>query len=216
MRSSHLPKAMKALLEPRKTPVQSRSTASVEAIREATVQVLLKEGKEGLTTRKVADRAGVSVGTLYQYFPNKSALLQAVLRNHLEGVAKAICAACEELHGATLDEMAVGLVEGFMRAKLRHVEASRALYFVSDDVGGAEIARRNGTRNVAAVAELLESAKEKLTEDSQVVASIMLATMAGVSRRMLEARLRDEELAAMKRGMTTMVRAYLATCTAGV
>ena len=71
-------------------PVQARSTASVDAILEAAVQVLLKEGRERLTTRKVADRAGVSVGTLYQYFPNKSALLQAVLRNHLEGVAQPI------------------------------------------------------------------------------------------------------------------------------
>jgi AcrR family transcriptional regulator len=201
-------------LEPRKLPVQARSAASVEAIREAAVQVLLKEGKEQLTTRKVADRAGVSVGTLYQYFPNKSALLQAVLRNHLEGVAGAIHAVCEEWKGASLDEMAIALVEGFMKAKLRHVEASRALYFVSDDVGGMAIARGHAARNVAAVAAMLGSAKEKLTEDAQVAASIVLASMAGVSRRMLEAKLRDGELAAMQQGLKAMVRAYLETCTA--
>ena len=209
-------KSPKPVLEPRKTPVQQRSNASVQAIHEAAVQVLLSSGKEGLTTRKVADRAGVSVGTLYQYFPNKSALLQAVLRNHLEGVARTIHAVCEQSRGATLDEMAVALVQEFMKAKLRHVETSRALYLVSDDVGGAEIARRNGTRNVAAVAELLESAKEKLTEDPQVVASIVLSTMAGVSRRMLDARLRDEEMKAMQQGLVTMVRAYLQTCTARI
>jgi AcrR family transcriptional regulator len=201
-------------LEPRKTPVQERSNASVQAIREAAVQVLLSAGKEGLTTRKVADRAGVSVGTLYQYFPNKSALLQAVLRNHLEGVARAIRIACEENKGVTLDEMAIALVQEFMKAKLRHVEASRALYMVSDDVGGAEIARNNATRNVAAVAALLESAKERLTEDPQIVASIVLSTMAGVSRRMMEARPHDGELEAMQQGLATMVRAYLQTCAA--
>jgi len=211
-----LAKSVKPVLEPRKTPVQKRSNASVRAIHEAAVQVLLSVGKEGLTTRKVADRAGVSVGTLYQYFPNKSALLQAVLRNHLEGVAGTIHAVCEQSRGATLDEMAIALVQEFMKAKLRHVETSRALYLVSDDVGGAEIARRNGTRNVAAVAGLLESAKEKLTEDPQVVASIVLSTMAGVSRRMLEARLRDDELKAMQQGLATMVRAYLQTCTARI
>ena len=209
-------KNAKPVLEPRKTPVQQRSNASVQAIREAAVQVLLSTGKEGLTTRKVADRAGVSVGTLYQYFPNKSALLQAVLRNHLEGVAQAIRIACERNKGLTLDEMAIALVQEFMKAKLRHVEASRALYMVSDDVGGAEIARRNGTRNVATVATLLESAKERLNEDPQVVASIVLAAMAGVSRRMLEARLHDGELQAMQQGLTTMVRAYLQTCAARV
>ena len=71
------------VLEPRKSPVQARSTASVHAILEATIQVLLKVGKERLTTTRVASRAGVSVGTLYQYFPNKSALLQAALKRHL-------------------------------------------------------------------------------------------------------------------------------------
>jgi AcrR family transcriptional regulator len=58
-------------LEPRKTPVQERSTVTVEAIYEATFQVLLAVGPDRLTTTRVAERAGVSVGTLYQYFPNK-------------------------------------------------------------------------------------------------------------------------------------------------
>ena len=58
--------------EPRKTPIQARSTVTVEAISEATIQVLLSHGAERLTTTRVAERAGVSVGTLYQYYPNSS------------------------------------------------------------------------------------------------------------------------------------------------
>ena len=50
--------------EPRKTPVQARSAVTVEAISEATIQVLLSQGSDRLTTTRVADRAGVSVGTL--------------------------------------------------------------------------------------------------------------------------------------------------------
>jgi len=60
--------------QPRKTPIQARSTATVEAISEATIQVLLSHG------------AGVSVGTLYQYYRNKRSLLFAVLENHLNNV----------------------------------------------------------------------------------------------------------------------------------
>lgn len=206
--------AAKVALEPRKQPVQARSAASVEAICEAAVQVLLKEGKEQLTTRKVADRAGVSVGTLYQYFPNKSALLQAVLRNHLESVSAAIHAACERWKGASLEEMATGLVEDFLKAKMSRVEASRALYFVSDDLGGAEIYRKNAARNVVAVATMLASTKDRLTENPQVMASIVLASMAGVSRRILETKLRDGELRAMQQGLTVLVRAYLKSCAA--
>ena len=84
-----------ALLEPRKSPVQARSAASVEAILEATIQVLVDAGKERLTTTRVARRAGVSVGTLYQYFPNKSALLQAALKRHLDEVTDAIELVCK-------------------------------------------------------------------------------------------------------------------------
>jgi hypothetical protein len=58
-------------LEPRKTPIQARSTVTVQAISEATIQVLLSHGAERLTTTRVAERAGVSVGTLYQYSSNK-------------------------------------------------------------------------------------------------------------------------------------------------
>src|SRR5579862_5736285 len=63
--------------EPRKTPIQARSAVTVEAISEATIQVLLSHGTERLTTTRIAERAGVSVGTLYQYYPNKQSLLFA-------------------------------------------------------------------------------------------------------------------------------------------
>src|SRR3984885_7390051 len=104
-RSSHLPPRSDLVLEPRKSPVQARSAASVEAILDATIQVLLAVGIERLTTTRVALRAGVSVGTLYQYFPNKSALLQAVLPRHLSAVANAIQQVCEEQQGGSLETM---------------------------------------------------------------------------------------------------------------
>ena len=81
-----MPQRSQTVLEPRKSPVQARSAASLDAILEATIQVLLQVGKESLTTTKVALRAGVSVGTLYQYFPNKSALLKAALKRHMDGI----------------------------------------------------------------------------------------------------------------------------------
>ena len=64
---------------PRKLPCQSRSKATFDAIVEATTQLLLREGYDRFTTARVASRAGVSIGTLYQYFPNKTALAVAVI-----------------------------------------------------------------------------------------------------------------------------------------
>ena len=120
-----------ALLEPRKSPVQARSTASVDAILEATIQVLLQVGKDRLTTTRVASRAGVSVGTLYQYFPNKSSLLQAVLKRHLATIADAIELTCEEQKGNTPRQMATALIIAFLEAKMRDTKTSVALYSVS-------------------------------------------------------------------------------------
>lgn len=59
----------------RKNPQQARSNQLVEAVLDAAVQVLMKEGAQRFTTARVAERAGVSVGSLYQYFPNKAAIL---------------------------------------------------------------------------------------------------------------------------------------------
>src|SRR5437667_11854396 len=117
-RSSHLPRRTQAALEPRKSPVQARSAATVDAVLEATIQVLLQVGKERLTTTKVALRAGVSVGTLYQYFPNKSALLKAALKRHLDEVTNAIELVCHEQAGHSLEQMATALMTSFLEAKM--------------------------------------------------------------------------------------------------
>jgi AcrR family transcriptional regulator len=70
-----VPARKKSALSPRKQPRQQRSTKLVEAILEAAVRVLSRDGAAKFNTVRVAQRAGVSVGSLYQYFPNKQAIL---------------------------------------------------------------------------------------------------------------------------------------------
>src|ERR1700740_2538648 len=103
-----------AAFEPRKTPIQARSAVTGASVREATIQVLLSHGAERLTTTKVAERAGVSVGTLYQYYPNKRSLLFAVLENHLNKVAARVEAACQSARHKPLAEMIQEMVEAFV------------------------------------------------------------------------------------------------------
>lgn len=67
-------------VDPRKTPRQARAKATVEAILQAAAHILVARGVEGFNTNAVADRAGVSVGSLYQYFPNKSAIMTEMVR----------------------------------------------------------------------------------------------------------------------------------------
>jgi len=70
----------------RKVPVQERSRRTVEAILQAASQVLVRCGYESATTGAIAERAGVSIGTLYQYFPNKESLVASVIEGHFKEV----------------------------------------------------------------------------------------------------------------------------------
>lgn len=199
-------------MEPRKSPVQARSAASVEAILKATIQVLLKIGKDRLTTTRVAARAGVSVGTLYQYFPNKSALLRAVLQRHMDEIGSAMETACREQTGSSLEKMATALVTSFLAAKMKDAKASVALYAVSSDVDGARISREMSQKANRAIVAMLATAKDELKTDPQLVASMMQATLAGVSRRLLESPSPESDYEKLRAELVFLVRTYLHAC----
>jgi AcrR family transcriptional regulator len=75
--------ARKPATNPRKSASQERSRLTVEALLEATARVLMKEGYDRASTNKIAAVAGVSIGSLYQYFPSKEALVAAVIDRHM-------------------------------------------------------------------------------------------------------------------------------------
>jgi AcrR family transcriptional regulator len=192
--------------------VQARSSITVNAILQATIQVLLKDGKERLTTTRVAARAGVSVGTLYQYFPNKSALLQAALRRHMDEVARAVDRARREHAGKPLIEMATALIDAFFAAKMRDVKASAALYAVSSDVDGAKIAQQVGRRAHRVITELLATASEPLAKEPELIASMVQSMLNGVSRRLLESSAPEKHFPALRAELIFLVGAYLNAC----
>jgi AcrR family transcriptional regulator len=210
-----LQKHPQSALEPRKTPVQARSIASVEAILKATIQVLLKGGKESLTTTRVAARAGVSVGTLYQYFPNKSALLRAALQRHMDEIGAAVQAACREQAGASLQAMATALVTAFLNAKMKDPKASVALYAVSSDVDGARISREMSVKANRAIVAMLATANEELATDPELVSSMLQAAMAGVSRRLVESPSPELDFEKLRDELVVVVCAYLRACSKG-
>lgn len=207
-----MPQPSPLRLEPRKSPVQARSAASVDALLEATIQVLLKVGKERLSTTRVASRAGVSVGTLYQYFPNKSALLQAALKRHLESVTAAVERVCREQKGNTPQQMATALINAFLQAKMQDAKTSIALYAVSSDLDGAELLRRMSVRSNRAIVEMLATASEPLSKDPQLVASMLQGAMAGVSRRLLESGAPENHFDAYRQELVFLACAYLDAC----
>jgi AcrR family transcriptional regulator len=192
--------------------VQARSAASVEAILEATVQVLLSVGKDRLTTTRVALRAGVSVGTLYQYFPNKSALLQAALKRHLTEVATAVERVCGEQEGQKLQQMVTALITAFLHAKMQNVKTSVALYAVSSDLDAVKIVHQIGNRSTKAIVQMLTASPEPLTTDPQLVAFMLQSAMTGVSRRLLESPAPEKHVNTVRQELISMACAYLHTC----
>src|SRR5690242_18275034 len=72
-------------LSPRKEPNQERAQETVETIVRATAHILEKDGFEKASTNKIADKAGVSIGSLYQYFPTKEAIISLMMDRYMKG-----------------------------------------------------------------------------------------------------------------------------------
>jgi AcrR family transcriptional regulator len=200
--------------EPRKTPVQARSTVTVEAICEATIQVLLSHGVERLTTTRVAERAGVSVGTLYQYYPNKQSLLFAVVENHMNRVAARVEAACESACHQPLAEMIKDMVEAFVEAKMERPDISAALYQVAGDLGGPALVKRAGQRSRKAVQAMLQTVTDVKFPPEKFAVDIMLAAMAGAMRALLEAGPTPSTVRKSREQLVLLCQSYMAAATA--
>lgn len=197
------------LNSPRKSPVQARSIATVEAILDASIQVLLREGIDRCTTTRVAERAGVSVGTLYQYFPHREAMMNAVLARYLQELAETLEQACAACHDVSLDEMAQGLANGWIKAKLGNPELTRALYAVAENYATPQATCLPNQRIQNAVVGMLETAKEGTFEDFSLVAIMTIGALYGPVRLMLEGRSALEDKEAFRRHLAALVQAYL-------
>jgi AcrR family transcriptional regulator len=92
----------------RRRPKQRRARETVEAILDAVTRILQREGSQAITTNRIAEIAGVSIGSLYQYFPDKRAIFIALHRRHIEQM--------DRLVERTLVEHATSSLEDFMRA----------------------------------------------------------------------------------------------------
>lgn len=110
--------ARRMAINPRKVPIQARSKAMVEALLDATTRILVKDGYDALSTNRVAKAAGVSVGSLYQYYPSKEALVRGVLERWGTLITEQMTGLRASLADASLDE-AVAVVVGSVLTSAR-------------------------------------------------------------------------------------------------
>jgi AcrR family transcriptional regulator len=88
---------------PRRLPRQDRSRITVEAILEATTRILVEEGYDKANTNRIAERAGISIGSLYQYFPNKESLMTALMEQHALEMAELVETKLDRLFDSPLE-----------------------------------------------------------------------------------------------------------------
>jgi AcrR family transcriptional regulator len=145
------------VVSPRKQPAQGRSKHTVAAILEATFRVLDDAGPDALTTTRVAEIAGVSVGTLYQYFPNRDSMINALLADHLEASISAVERACEEGQGLPRAVAVERVVRAFLGVKAERANNTRIMNkaFGVGMLDERPIVRAGALRAHAAVAKLL-------------------------------------------------------------
>ena len=113
---------------PRKQPKQERSQATVEAILTATAHILTESGAEKFTTNRVAELAGVSIGSLYQYFPNKKALLFALAQQQAEQMIQLAQHHLTEVENLTIPEVIQQIVRAAIAAHSVNPRLHRVLH----------------------------------------------------------------------------------------
>lgn len=198
-------------LTPRKRPRQARAAVTVDAIFEASIQVLLSHGAHRLTTTRVAERAGVSVGTMYQYFPHKQALIYALNERYLEALAGKIETTCRAQHGARTGEMVEALIDTYWRAKTERSDVTRALYRSVAEMDNAALVESFARRVDAATTTMLASASDRTLDDLEGINLTLVTVIFGTVRNAFERNLPAAKARELQRQLVKMCRAYLAS-----
>lgn len=126
MNNSQLSKAVTRRLKPRKTPSQSRSALTVDAILEGAAHILERHGLAGYTTNAIAERSGVSIGSLYQYFPTKDAITVALIERESAAIAQEVALALQK---RGFRQALSALVSVAVKQQLKRPELARLLDF---------------------------------------------------------------------------------------
>ncbi|HEE6563133.1 TetR/AcrR family transcriptional regulator [Acinetobacter baumannii] len=123
------------LPDPRKRPRQARSVATFEAILEAAARILESLGFAGFNTNAVAELAGVSIGSLYQYFPSKESLIVELIRRERAKLSNHIIEAIQQNDAADLKEKLKLVIHDAVQHQLSRPQLARTLEFASELIG---------------------------------------------------------------------------------
>ena len=164
--------------KPRKSPSQQRSQLTVAALLKATAHILVKEGYESASTNRIAAAAGVSIGSLYQYFPSKEALVAAVVDRHMQEMLELLRAAVDRVREQPVEAATRELVKVMIDAHRVDPRLHRALVEQVPRVGRLENVRAIDREAYTLIRAYLEAHREELrVADRDVASFVCVATV---------------------------------------
>lgn len=204
-----MPPRKKPAISLRKQPQQARSSQLVEAVLEAAAQVLAKEGAQRFTTARVAEKAGVAIGSLYQYFPNKAAILFRLQADEWRQTHDLLQAILEDARKPPLERLRA-LVHAFIRSECEEARMRGALHDAAPlyrDAPEAKQARESGKRIMQDfMREALPGASKAALE---LAANLVKSTLSTVGQRFSESPRSAAEIDSYADALADMFCAYL-------
>jgi AcrR family transcriptional regulator len=198
-----------AQISSRKRPKQARSTELVAAVLEAAAQVLAKEGAPRFTTARVAERAGVSVGSVYQYFPNKAAILFRLQSDEWRGTSELLRVILEDVQRPPIERLRA-VVHAFIHSECDEAAMRVALNDAAPlyrDAPEAREARTSGDRTMQV---FIREALPNVSESTRALAAdLITTTLSKVGKHFSESPRSTAEIETYAGAAADMFCAYL-------
>lgn len=198
-------------LRPRKRPSQARSRATVDAILEAAARVFAARGYAGATTNHIAARAGVSVGSLYEYFPNKDALLVALVEHHIAEAGTLLTGVAERSLTPTtsLQHAVEAMVQAMIELHAQNPRLHRVLFEEAPLPPQVRLRLEALERSMAiGVAEYLGTRQEVTAPDTLMAATVLVQAIEALTHK-LEIHGGADHQATLVTELVTLATAYL-------
>ncbi len=204
--------ATKIRTNPRKSASQKRSHLTVNALLEATARILVREGFDKASTNRIAEVAGVSVGSLYQYFPSKEALVAALIDRHNEKVMQAVQGELAEAVSFPMGQAVRKLVAVAVKAHRIDPKLHRVLAEQIPRVGRLEKVETFNRENYALFRAYLESRRDEIRAvDLGLAAFVCVTSIEALTHTAVlhQKLVSDEAMEALVDEATRLVVGYL-------
>jgi AcrR family transcriptional regulator len=203
----------KTLTNPKKQATQPRARATVDALLEATARILVKEGYDRASTNRIANAAGVSIGSLYQYYPSKEALVAGVVDRHMQDMTNVLHGELAKVMAQPVKTATRKLVATMIDAHRVDPKLHRVLVEQIPRVGRLENVEAIDRETLTLVRAYLDAHRDEIdVPDVDMAAFVCVMTVEALTHAAVMQRpemLRDEKVDAFVEEVTRLIVGYL-------